>query len=128
MSARPSTGGRVSRSSAGRHTRREARIWTGNIELVADLSSKLHLCQTKYSRFAITLPKNGFFQRYSHKLQTWEGAASVDLGMGVLQLRAWSGASKSVGYDYTFGVVYDQHWLCGTDAYPPDSSRIFAGG
>jgi hypothetical protein len=107
---------------------KEARLWTGNIEVGPDLSGKLHQCLTKYSRWALPYPKNGLFHRYDHKLQTWEGAANVDLGMGALQLRAWSGASSSVGYDYQFGIAYDQHWLCGTDAYPAYASRIFAGG
>ena len=107
---------------------KEPRVWVGNIELGADLSSKLHLCQTKYAQWSVPFSQNTEFHRYSGKLQTWQGAASVDLGFGRLDLSAWSGASKSVGYDYHFGVASAVHWLCGTDSWPRFASRIFAGG
>ncbi|HSS82059.1 MAG TPA: hypothetical protein VLK24_12805 [Gaiellaceae bacterium] len=107
---------------------KEPRVWVGNIELGADLSSKLHLCQTKYAQWSTPFSPNTEFHRYSGKLQTWQGAASVDLGVGRLDLSAWSGASKSVGYDYHFGVAFAVHWLCGTDGWPRFAARIFAGG
>jgi hypothetical protein len=114
--------------SCGTWQTKEAKLWLGNIELGADLSAKLHLCQTKFVRWALPYPPNSDFQRYSGKLQTWEGGASVNLGVGALDLSVWSGASKSVGYHYHFGAGYDQHWLCGTDSWPMNASRIFAGG
>jgi hypothetical protein len=121
----PVTGARV---SCGTSYTKEPKLWLGNYEIGQDLSQYLHLCQTKYFSTALSYGPNGTFSRFSRRLRTWEGAASVDLGTGSLGLRAWSGASKDVGYSYAFGTGFDKHWLCGNDAYPPFATRIFAGG
>jgi hypothetical protein len=106
----------------------EPKLWLGNYELGADLSSYLHLCRTKFSGTALPYGPNGFFDRSSYKLHTWSAAATVGLGIGGLTLKAWSGASQWVQYHYTFGVAFKEHWLCGYDNYPLYASRIFAGG
>jgi hypothetical protein len=107
----------------------EPKLWLGNYQLGADLSAYLHQCQTKFFLgHAVSYGPNGTFSRSSRKLQTWEGAARVNLGSGGLSVRAWSGASAHVGYRYSFGSLYQDHWLCGNDSWPAYASRIFAGG
>jgi hypothetical protein len=107
----------------------EPKLWLGNYQLGADLSSYLHQCRTaSLVGHAVSYGPTGTFSRFSRKLQTWEGAARVNLGTGGVSLRAWSGASTHVGYKYSFGSVYQDHWLCGNDSWPAYASRIFAGG
>jgi hypothetical protein len=35
--------------------------------------------------------------------------------------------SQWVTVEWVFGRKFAEHVLCGTDAYPPQASRIFAG-
>ena len=43
-------------------------------------------------------------------------------------MQAWTGASRWVTYEYYFGSAIYDHYLCGNDAYPRRSTRVFAGG
>jgi len=107
----------------------EPREWVGGgIVAGTDESQYLHQCLTTYARWRINQgPATSWF-RASNKLRTWGGAATVDLGSGGLDLKAWTGASRWVRYDYSFGTRIHDHYLCGSDDFPKRSSRIFAGG
>jgi hypothetical protein len=35
--------------------------------------------------------------------------------------------SQWVTLEWKFGLKFTEHVLCGTDDYPPEASRIFAG-
>ena len=107
----------------------EPKEWVGGgIFSGADESQYLHQCLTTYRRWYILQGPGTTWFRSSNKLRTWGGAVSVDLGSGGLGLSAWTGASGWVRYDYAFGTRIHDHYLCGNDAYPNRSSRVFAGG
>jgi hypothetical protein len=61
-------------------------------------------------------------------LHTFGLAATVDLGSGGVNLKAWSGASTYVKAHWHFGTNQANHWICGNDAGPASSSRVFLGG
>jgi hypothetical protein len=100
----------------------------GGIVPGADESQYLHRCLTTYRQWRIRQGPGSTWYRSSNKLRTWGVAAIVDLGTGGLGLSAWTGASRWVTYDYSFGTRTYDHYLCGNDAYPKRSSRVFAGG
>ncbi len=72
-------------------------------------------------------PDSGF-DRSKYKLKSWAAAATVGLGTSGLTLSARSGASSRVTYHYHFGLQFQNHYLCGNDAIPAMSTRLFAGG
>ena len=100
----------------------------GGIVPGADESQYLHKCLTTYRQWRIRQGPGSTWYRGSNKLRTWGVAAVVDLGTGGLGLSAWTGASRWVTYDYSFGTRTYDHYLCGNDALPKRSSRVFAGG
>jgi hypothetical protein len=107
----------------------EPKEWVGGgIVPGADESQYLHQCLTTYARWRINQGPASSWFRASNKLRTWGAAATVDLGSGGLGLKAWTGASRWVRYDYSFGTRVHDHYLCGNDDLPRRSSRIFAGG
>jgi hypothetical protein len=107
----------------------EPKEWVGaGIVAGADESQYLHKCLTTYNRWHVVQGPASAWFRTGNKLHTWGGAVSVDLGTGGLQLSAWTGASRWVRYDYSFGTQVHDHYLCGNDNYPKRSSRVFAGG
>ncbi|HET7807199.1 MAG TPA: hypothetical protein VFK71_01800, partial [Gaiellaceae bacterium] len=93
-----------------------------------DESEFLHKCLTTYSRWMIDQGPNSTWNRNHNKLKTWGAAVTVGLGSGGLDLSGWTGSSQWARYDYRFGTGGDHHYLCGNDAVPKRSSRIFAGG
>jgi hypothetical protein len=107
----------------------EPKEWVGGgIVSGADESQYLHLCLTTYRRWHIRQGPGSTWFRAANKLRTWGGSVNVDLGSGGLGLSAWTGASRWVRYDYSFGTRIYDHYLCGNDDFPSRSSRIFAGG
>jgi hypothetical protein len=107
----------------------EPKEWVGGgIVPGADESQYLHKCLTTYRQWYIRQGPGTTWSRASNKLRTWGAAAVVGLGTGGLGLEAWTGASKWVTYDYSFGTRTFDHYLCGNDAYPKRSTRVFAGG
>lgn len=107
----------------------EPKEWVGGgIVPGADESQYLHKCLTTYRQWYIRQGPGSTWFRGSNKLKTWGVAATVGLGSGGLGLSAWTGASRWVTYDYSFGTQIFDHYLCGNDAYPRRSSRVFAGG
>jgi hypothetical protein len=107
----------------------EPKEWVGGgIVSGADESENLHKCLTAYRQWMIDQgPDSGWF-RAGNKLRTWGVAATVGLGSGGLGVSAWTGASRWVRYDYTFGHSSFDHYLCGNDNLPKRSTRVFAGG
>jgi hypothetical protein len=106
----------------------EPKEWVGGgIVPGADESQYLHKCLTTYRQWYIRQGPGTTWSRASNKLRTWGAAAVVGLGTGGLGLEAWTGASKWVTYDYSFGTRTFDHYLCGNDAYPKRSTRVFAG-
>jgi hypothetical protein len=107
----------------------EPKEWVGGgIVAGADESEFLHKCLTTYSRWVIDQGPNSTWYRNRNKLKTWGAAVTVGLGSGGLDLSGWTGSSQWARYDYSFGTRGDHHYLCGSDAVPKRSSRIFAGG
>src|SRR5439155_7054617 len=107
----------------------EPKEWVGGgIVPGADESQYLHQCLTTYAKWRVNQGPASSWFRASNKLRTWGAAATVDLGSGGLGLQAWTGASRWVRYDYSFGTRIHDHYLCGNDDYPKRSSRVFAGG
>jgi hypothetical protein len=107
----------------------EPKEWVGGgIVPAADESQYLHKCLTTYRQWHVRQGPGTTWFRGSNKLRTWGVAAVVGLGTGGLGLEAWTGASRWVTYDYSFGRRIFDHYLCGNDAYPRRSSRVFAGG
>jgi hypothetical protein len=106
----------------------EPKEWIGGIWPGADESQYLHRCLTTYRQWKIRLGPGATWFRESNKLRTWGAAVTVGLGTGGLGLEAWTGASRWVRYDYHFGKLIFDHYLCGNDAYPRRSTRVFAGG
>ena len=107
----------------------EPKEWVGGgIVPGADESQYLHKCLTTYRQWYIRQGPGSTWFRESNKLRTWGVAAVVGLGTGGIGLEAWTGASRWVTYDYAFGTRIYDHYLCGNDAYPRRSTRIFAGG
>jgi hypothetical protein len=94
----------------------------------AALPPYLHKCLTTYRQWHIRQGPGSTWFRGSNKLKTWGAAATVGLGSGGLGLSAWTGASRWVTYDYSFGTQVFDHYLCGNDGYPRRSTRVFAGG
>jgi len=105
----------------------EPKEWWGGIRPGADESRYLHQCRTTYRRFANDFGPNSTFGRTNYRLRTWGAAATVAFGTGGLTLRARSGASQRVRFSYVFGTNRD-HYLCGNDNRPAQSTRILAGG
>ena len=105
----------------------EPREWWGGIQPGADESRYLHQCLTTYKRYANDFGPNSTFTRTNYKLRIWGAAARVSLGTGGIFLRARSGASQRVRYRYVFGGGRD-HYLCGNDNRPAQSTRVLAGG
>ena len=106
----------------------EAKEWVGGIVPGAGESQYLHRCLTTYRQWHIRQGPGTTWFRGSNKLRTWGAAATIGLGTGGLGLEAWTGASRWVTYDYAFGTRIFDHYLCGNDAYPRRSTRVFAGG
>jgi len=107
----------------------EPKEWVGGgIVSGADESQYLHKCLTTYRRWYIRQGPGSTWYRSSNKLRTWGAAATVGLGSGGLALNAWTGSSRWVRLDYSFGTSIYDHYLCGSDDFPKRSSRIFAGG
>jgi hypothetical protein len=65
----------------------------------------------------------GTFTRSSKNFANYKAAITV-FGVG---LTNQSGASTNVTEKWKFGNVYGAYWLCGNDAFPTDSHRIYAG-
>ena len=107
----------------------EPKEWVGGgIVPGADESQYLHLCLTAYRQWYVRQGPGSTWFRGSNKLKTWGAAVTVGLGSGGIGLSAWTGASRWVTYDYSFGTQIFDHYLCGNDQYPRRSSRVFAGG
>lgn len=106
----------------------EPKEWVGGgIVPGADESQYLHKCLTTYRQWYIRQGPGSTWFRASNKLRTWGAAATVGLGSGGLAVQAWTGASRWVTYEYYFGSRTFDHYLCGNDAYPRRSTRVFAG-
>ena len=107
----------------------EPKEWVGGgIVPGADESQYLHRCLTDYRQWYIRQGPGSTWFRASNKLRTWGVAATIGLGTAGLGVSAWTGASSWVTYDYHFGTRIYDHYLCGNDAYPRRSTRVFAGG
>jgi hypothetical protein len=105
----------------------EPKEWWGGIWPGADESRYLHKCLTTYKQFRNDFGPNSTFARSNYRLRTWGAAVSVGLGTGGLSLQARSGASQRVKFRYVFGRNRN-HYLCGNDNRPAQSTRILAGG
>jgi hypothetical protein len=107
----------------------EPKEWVGGgIVPAADESQYLHQCLTTYRQWYIDQGPGSTWFRSSNKLRTWGAAATVGLGTAGVSLQAWTGSSRWVTYEYFFGHATFDHYLCGNDAFPRRSTRVFAGG
>jgi hypothetical protein len=100
----------------------------GGIVPSTDESQYLHKCLTTYRQWYIRQGPGTTWFRASNKLRTWGVAATVGLGSGGLGVEAWTGASRWVTYEYSFGKATFDHYLCGNDNFPRRSTRVLAGG
>jgi hypothetical protein len=101
--------------------------WVGSSRLGANLSHLVNRCEEDYGQYIATHARGMKFTRDENKYGTFSNAASVNVGGASLSLSARSGMSKWVTLQWEFGRKFAAHVLCGTDAFPPTSSRIFAG-
>jgi hypothetical protein len=106
----------------------EPKEWWGGIFPGADESRYLHQCLTTYRQYMNAFGPDTGFERSKYKLRLWGDGVTVGLGTNGLTLASRSGASSRVTYRYHFGRRFQYHYLCGNDANPSRSTRIFAGG
>ena len=104
-----------------------ATAWVGSSRLGADLQHLDNRCTEDHGQYIATHPRGARFTRDESKYATFPNAASVAVGGTSVTLGARSGMSQWVTLDWKFGIKFPEHVLCGTDDYPPEASRIFAG-
>ena len=83
-------------------------------------------CTTTYRANRAALSRNAEWSRWSEELTAYQWNLHVAAGLTVA-MRARSGASSRVGYEYTTGSARSIYYLCGNDEKPAFSRRIFAG-
>jgi len=101
--------------------------WVGSSRLGADLQHLDNRCTEDHGQYIATHPRGARFTRDESKYATFPNAASVAVGGTSVSLSARSGMSQWVTLEWKFGLKFPEHVLCGTDDYPPEASRIFAG-
>ena len=101
--------------------------WVGSSKLGANLSHLVNRCEEDHVQYIASHPRGARFKRDKEKYATFPSAASVTVGGTSLSLSARSGMSQWVTLEWVFGTKFALHVLCGTDTYPPQASRIFAG-
>jgi len=101
--------------------------WVGSSRLGASLGHLVNRCEEDHATYVATHPRGMRFTRDDSTYATFPNAASVTVGASTLSLSARSGMSRWVTVEWLFGTKFADHVLCGTDAFPPKSSRIFAG-
>lgn len=89
----------------------------------ADVSAQDGLCLSTYSSYKVYYAKNTSFYRSTSDAVKFGGAVSF-FGFTA---GAQSGFSTYVTVNLNFGSGYNYHWICGNDAKPSTSHRIFAG-
>jgi len=109
------------------HFEIKATDWVGNARTGADLTYLDNRCSQDHYQHLAENGRNTFFNRESSRYGTFVGAATVSVAGATVSLNARSGMSRYVRAKWEFGAKSARHVLCGTDALPPTSSRIFAG-
>lgn len=101
--------------------------WVGSSRLGADLRHLHGRCADDYAQYLAPHAPGFTFTRDENRYGTFTNAASVVVGGTSVSLHARSGMSQWVSVSWRFGPKRWSHMLCGTDAFPSEASRIFAG-
>jgi hypothetical protein len=101
--------------------------WVGSFRLGANLAHLVNRCEEDYGQYIAPFSRGAQFTRDDNAYATFANAANVSVGGTSLSLSARSGMSKWVTLKWVFGRKFASHILCGTDGFPPNASRIFAG-
>ena len=114
-------------AKASEHYEVRATDWVGNIRTRADLTYLDNRCAQDHAEFMAPIGRDAQFQRDSARYGTFSRAATLTVGTATIELASRSGMSRWVRLSWRFGNKTTRHILCGTDDFPPRSSRIFAG-
>jgi len=101
--------------------------WVGSSRLGRDLTHLDDRCAEDHAQYLTPFGKGFTFTRDENRYGTFTNAASVTVGGTTLSVNARSGLSRWVVVDWRFGSKSTRHVLCGIDAFPPTTTRIFAG-
>ena len=97
--------------------------WNGGAVDGGDVSQYDHQCDTTYNAYKVPQAPNTHFDRSSNNFVTW----SVDTGAFGIGTSAQSGASTWVQIHMFFHQPSGTRYICGNNAAPTSSARIFSG-
>jgi hypothetical protein len=92
-----------------------------------DGTQYLHHCGDTHAAYQVIQDPNSGWLRSTARLKKWDAAVTVSFAGVGITLGAQSGSSQYVKVTYTFGHLYPHYYLCGNNAKPKTSARIFAG-
>jgi hypothetical protein len=102
----------------------EAQSWNTGMTDGTNISSLDGVCAAQHGAYRVIYGANTTFDRQTNSLYNFSGAVTV---FGA-SLTAKSGASSYVKIHFNFGSATSSHPVCGDNASPGSSTRVFSGG